>query len=83
MAQAAKLALNLPLTGLVLVAPAPEVADAAQRGRQFDAGLPAALGVDQPGLPTDRVLDGPAGGDGTGRVQAVGPIRGSGRGGTD
>jgi hypothetical protein len=42
-----KLVLNLLLTGLVLVALAPEVADAAQRGRQFDAGLPAALGVDQ------------------------------------
>jgi hypothetical protein len=42
---AVKLALNLLLTGLVLVALAPEVADAAGRARQFDAGLPAALGV--------------------------------------
>jgi hypothetical protein len=42
---AAKLVLNLLLTGLVLVALAPEVADAAQRGRQFDAGAPAPLGV--------------------------------------
>ena len=42
---AVKLALNLVLTGLVLVALAPEVADAAQRARQFDAGVPAPLGV--------------------------------------
>jgi hypothetical protein len=40
-----KLVLNLLLTGLVLVALAPEVADAAERARQFDAGLPAPLGV--------------------------------------
>jgi uncharacterized membrane protein len=40
-----KLALNLVLSGLVLVALAPEVADAAGRARQFDAGLPAPLGV--------------------------------------
>jgi hypothetical protein len=39
------LGLNLLLTGLVLVALAPEVADAAERARQFDAGLPAPLGV--------------------------------------
>ena len=42
---AIKLVLNLLLTGLVLISLAPEVADAAERGRQFDAGLPAALGV--------------------------------------
>ena len=42
---AVKLALNLVLSGLVLVALAPEVADAAERARQFDAGLPAPLGV--------------------------------------
>jgi uncharacterized membrane protein len=42
---AVKLALNLLLSGLVLVALAPEVADAAERARQFDAGLPAPLGV--------------------------------------
>jgi NADH:ubiquinone oxidoreductase subunit 6 (subunit J) len=33
------------LTGLVLVSLAPEVADAAERARQFDAGVPAPLGV--------------------------------------
>jgi hypothetical protein len=42
---AIKLVLNLLLTGLVLVALAPEVADAADRARQFDAGVPAPLGV--------------------------------------
>ena len=42
---AAKLALNLVLTGLVLVALAPQVADAAARARQFDAGVPVPLGV--------------------------------------
>jgi hypothetical protein len=42
---AAKLALNLLLTGLVLVSLAPQVSDAAERGRQFDAGAPAPLGV--------------------------------------
>jgi hypothetical protein len=42
---AVKLALNLVLTGLVLVSLAPEVADAAERARQFDAGVPAPLGV--------------------------------------
>jgi hypothetical protein len=42
---AVKLVLNLLLTALVLVALAPEVADAAERARRFDAGLPAPLGV--------------------------------------
>lgn len=42
---AVKLALNLVLTGLVLVSLAPEVADAAERARQFDAGVPTPLGV--------------------------------------
>jgi hypothetical protein len=42
---AVKLVLNLLLTGLVLVSLAPEVADAAARARQFDAGVPAPLGV--------------------------------------
>ena len=42
---AVKLLLNLLLTGLVLVALAPEVADAAGRARQFDAGVPAPLGI--------------------------------------
>jgi hypothetical protein len=42
---AVKLALNLVLTGLVLVALAPTVSDAADRARQFEAGLPAPLGV--------------------------------------
>jgi hypothetical protein len=42
---AVKLALNLLLTGLVLVSLAPEVADAAERARQSDAGVPAPLGV--------------------------------------
>jgi hypothetical protein len=42
---AVKLALNLLLTGLVLVALAPTVTDAAERARQFDAGVPAPLGV--------------------------------------
>ena len=44
---AIKLALNLLLTALVLVALAPEVAAHAERARQFDAGLPAPLGVGQ------------------------------------
>jgi hypothetical protein len=42
---AAKLVLNLLLTGLVLVALAPEVADAAERARRFVAGEPTTLGV--------------------------------------
>jgi hypothetical protein len=42
---AVKLVLNLLLTALVLVALAPEVTAAAERARQFDAGLPASLGV--------------------------------------
>ena len=42
---AVKLVLNLLLTALVLVALAPEVADAAERARRFEAGLPAPLGV--------------------------------------
>jgi hypothetical protein len=42
---AVKLALNLVLSGLVLVALAPEVTDAAERARQFDAGVAAPLGV--------------------------------------
>jgi hypothetical protein len=42
---AVKLTLNLVLSGLVLVALAPEVADAAERARQFDAGVAAPLGV--------------------------------------
>ena len=67
-----KLALNLVLTGLVLVSLAPEVADAAERARQVDAGVPAPLGVGRPDLPPDRVPDGPAGGDGPGRIQAMG-----------
>jgi hypothetical protein len=44
---AAKLVLNLALTGLVLVALAPEVATHAEQARQFDAGLPAPLEVGQ------------------------------------
>jgi hypothetical protein len=40
-----KLVLNLLLTSLVLVALAPEIADAAARARQFDAGVPAPLGI--------------------------------------
>jgi hypothetical protein len=44
---AAKLALNLVLTGLVLVALAPEVAAHADQARQFDAGLPVPLEVGQ------------------------------------
>jgi hypothetical protein len=40
-----KLVLNLLLTGLVLIALAPEVSQAAARGRQFAAGEPAALAV--------------------------------------
>jgi hypothetical protein len=42
---AVKLVLSLLLTALVLVALAPEVAAAAERARQFDAGLPAPLGI--------------------------------------
>ena len=42
---AVKLALNLLLTGLVLVALAPEVAAHAEQARRFDAGLPGALEV--------------------------------------
>ena len=42
---AVKLTLNLLLSALVLVALAPEVADAAERARQFDAGIPAPLGI--------------------------------------
>ena len=42
---AVKLALNLLLSALVLVALAPEVADAAERARQFDAGIPVPLGI--------------------------------------
>ena len=44
---AAKLVLNLVLTGLVLVALAPEVAAHADQARQFQAGLPALLDVGQ------------------------------------
>ena len=44
---AAKLVLNLILTGLVLVALAPEVAAHADQARQFEAGLPALLEVGQ------------------------------------
>jgi uncharacterized membrane protein len=44
---AAKLVLNLLLTGLVLVALAPEVAAHAEQARQFDAGLPVPLEVGQ------------------------------------
>lgn len=42
---AAKLVLNLLLTGLVLLALAPEVSQAAAQGRQFAAGQPATLAV--------------------------------------
>ena len=42
---AAKLAPNLLLTSLVLIALAPEVTDAAERARRFDAGVPAPLGI--------------------------------------
>ena len=42
---AAKLVLNLVLTGLVLVALAPEAAAHAEQARQFDAGVPAPLEV--------------------------------------
>jgi uncharacterized membrane protein len=44
---AVKLVLNLVLTGLVLVALAPEVAAHAEEARQFDAGLPVPLEVGQ------------------------------------
>ncbi len=44
---AVKLVLNLVLTGLVLVALAPEVAAHADQARQFEAGLPALLEVGQ------------------------------------
>ena len=44
---AAKLVLNLVLTGLVLVALAPQVAAHAEQARQFDAGLPVPLEVGQ------------------------------------
>jgi hypothetical protein len=44
---AAKLVLNQVLTGLVLVALAPEVAAHADQARQFEAGLPALLDVGQ------------------------------------
>jgi hypothetical protein len=44
---AAKLVLNLVLTGLVLVALGPEVAAHADQARQFEAGLPALLDVGQ------------------------------------
>jgi uncharacterized membrane protein len=42
---AVKLGLNLLLTGLVLLALAPEVSQAAERGRQFTEGQPATLAV--------------------------------------
>jgi uncharacterized membrane protein len=42
-----KLVLNLVLTGLVLVALAPEVTAHAEQARQFDAGLPVPLEVGQ------------------------------------
>jgi hypothetical protein len=42
-----KLVLNLVLTGLVLVALAPEVAAHADQARRFEAGLPALLEVGQ------------------------------------
>lgn len=42
---AVKLVLNLVLTGLVLVALAPAVSQAAERGRQFAQGQPATLAV--------------------------------------
>jgi hypothetical protein len=44
---AAKLALNLVLTALVPLALAPEVAQAAERARQFAVGAPANLAVGQ------------------------------------
>jgi hypothetical protein len=44
---AAKLVLNLVLTGLVLVALAPEVTAHAEQARQLDAGLPVPLEVGQ------------------------------------
>ena len=44
---AIKLVLNLLLTGLVLVALAPEVAAHAEQARQFDGGLPVPLEVGQ------------------------------------
>jgi hypothetical protein len=44
---AAKLVLNLVLTGLVLVALAPEVTAHAEQARQFDAGFPVPLEVGQ------------------------------------
>jgi hypothetical protein len=44
---AVKLALNLVLTALVLVALAPEVATHADQARQFQAGLPVPLEVGQ------------------------------------
>jgi hypothetical protein len=44
---AAKLVLNLVLTGLILVALAPEVAAHADQARQYEAGLPALLEVGQ------------------------------------
>ena len=41
----AKLGLNFLLTGLVFLALAPEVSQAAERARQFAAGEPASLAV--------------------------------------
>jgi hypothetical protein len=80
---AIKLILNLLLTGLVLVALAPEVADAAERARQFDAGLAVSLGVGDlifPPIVSPTALL-------VAMVLAVfkpwGRIRGSGRGGPD
>ena len=80
---AIKLILNLLLTGLVLVALAPEVADAAERARQFDVGLAVSLGVGDlifPPIVSPTALL-------VAMVLAVfkpwGRIRGSGRGGPD
>lgn len=69
---AAKLVLNLLLTGLVLLALAPEVSQAAAQGRQFAAGQPATLAVGDLIYPPHRVPHGPARGDGARRVQTVG-----------
>ncbi|HEV2931419.1 MAG TPA: hypothetical protein VGW74_22285, partial [Propionibacteriaceae bacterium] len=73
-----KLILNLVLTGLVLIALAPP----GDRGRRAGPAVPGRGAGDPDGggsdLPAHRVPDGPAGGDGPGRVQTLGPNPSSG-----
>ena len=71
----AKLALNLVLARLVLISPAPEVADH-DRPTPGRRRRPGAAGGWRPDLPPDRVPDGPAGGDVPGHLQPWGRIRG-------